>query len=299
MDKSVIFDTRQLIWSNPDIPHYGTGLVCFRSNYASRTYPAGIDYFNRELTLIFILRGRSEVKINGQDVTLSAGSVLFHGANYLTRHLYSSDDIDFITLYLSKEFAMSDVYLNQTIDLLLASLRKNRQYAVCLLPDEKECLKKELDDLMALLRGGHTFQQRRLLVQCHAVFLDVAHWMADKVVMRSRLSKREDLLQRFHLLATARFKEEHQVGYYALELSVSKQYLSRIVREATGMSVSEILEELLAMEACAQLLTPGLPVSEIADSLRFSDTANFCRFFKRVMKETPLEYRKHRLKPPK
>lgn len=296
MVKSVIFDTRQLLWLYPEIPHYRTDLVCFKSNFGSRTYPLGQQYFNRELTMVLILNGESEICINGESVSLRAGSLLLHGADYLTRHDYSSSDIEFFTLYISEEFIQSDVYLNQFVSMLLATLRDSRQYVICMGDEELQLLKRELEDLISLLCSGHAFLSRRILSQCNAIFLDIADILSHKTLIKRDLSNREKLLQHFHILVMSNYKSEHNVGFYADCLSVSKQYLTKIVKDATGKTVSIILEELLVTEACALLLTMKYSISEIASELNFSDTANFCRFFKRCMGKTPLEYRSEMLR---
>ena len=64
MVKSRIFDNTQLLKEHPELPHYKEEVVCFRSEYKDRSYPANECYFNRELYMIFVLEGRSEILLN-------------------------------------------------------------------------------------------------------------------------------------------------------------------------------------------------------------------------------------------
>lgn len=73
-----------MLKERPGIPHYREDVVCFESGYDNRNYPADVAYFNRELYLIFILEGRSEILLNGEHIVMEAGTLLVHGANYLT-----------------------------------------------------------------------------------------------------------------------------------------------------------------------------------------------------------------------
>lgn len=66
MVKSRIFDNTQLLKEHPELPHYKEEVVCFRSEYKDRSYPANECYFNRELYMIFVLEGRSEILLNGE-----------------------------------------------------------------------------------------------------------------------------------------------------------------------------------------------------------------------------------------
>lgn len=292
MVKSLLFDIQQVLESCPEIPHYGNELTCFWSDFRSRIYPKNRQYFNREFALVFILSGTSEILLNGEYLKLEANTLLIHGANYLTSHLVSSPDIKSITLYLSKQMITADLYLDQTLSVLLAALHKNRQYQIQLEKEEADVLLGELEDLMKLLKSGHRFLMRRILALCTMLFLDITHFYLCKDIVTRELTRKEHLMQEFHALVTGHYKEEHFVDFYADKLLVSKQYLTRIVKEATGKTVNGIIGELLTMEACTLLARRELQVGEVALQLHFSDAASFCKFFKRNMGCAPLEYRK-------
>ena len=292
MVKSCIFDNAGMLKERPGIPHYREDVVCFESGYDDRNYPADVAYFNRELYLIFILEGRSEILLNGEHIIMEAGTLLVHGANYLTDHLFSSKDIRFITLSISEAMLTNDSYLTQTAALLLSTLRQNRQYTLLLAEDEMQEMRGQLEVLMRLLGSGHKFLFRRLQAACNALLLDIADFLSRRTPIRRHISPKEHVLQEFYALVTRHFREEHFVAFYARELAISEQYLSRIVRTGTGKRVNGIISELLLMEARTLLGNRSLAVSDVAVRLNFSDTSAFCKFFRRNAGETPLGFRK-------
>ena len=292
MVKSCIFDNAGMLKERPEIPHYREDVVCFESGYDDRNYPADVAYFNRELYLIFILEGRSEILLNGEHIVMEAGTLLVHGANYLTDHLFSSKDIRFITLSISEAMLTNDSYLTQTAALLLSTLRQNRQYTLLLAEDEMQEMRSQLEVLMRLLDSDHKFLFRRLQAACNALLLDIADFLSRRTPIRRHLSPKEHVLQEFYALVTRHFREEHFVAFYARELAISEQYLSRIVRRGTGKSVGQILNDLLTMEASTLLDTTKESIGEIALRLGFSDTPGFCKFFRRQTGLTPLGFRK-------
>lgn len=83
MVKSRIFDNTQLLKEHPELPHYKEEVVCFRSEYKDRSYPANECYFNRELYMIFVLEGRSEILLNGEfiEYVTYSRSKLSHGTS--------------------------------------------------------------------------------------------------------------------------------------------------------------------------------------------------------------------------
>lgn len=292
MVKSLIVDNARLLRDHPELPHFENQIACFHSRYDDRSYPANESYFNRELYLILLLAGRSEVRLNGEHIELQAGTLLIHGANYLTDHLFASRDIRFITLTLSEGMRAEDSALDQTIALLLATLRRNRQYTIPLTEPETQTLRLQLEALMQLLVSDHHFLRPRLRTSCQGLFLDIADILSRKTVISRHLTHKEHILQEFHALATRHFRDQHFIRFYADQLAISEQYLSRIVREGAGRSVGQILSDLLVMEAGTLLSTTRFSVNEIALQLGFSDAPGFCKFFRRNTGKTPLGFRK-------
>lgn len=292
MDKNIIYSTVDLLNDHPDVPHMGTDVVCFESGYESRHYPLGQDYFNHDLLLVLMLAGEAEVRINGTPVRLSAGSLLLHGRGYLTDHIRSSTDVHFITLQLSENLRTDDSYLTQTTAMLLATMRRYRLYAFQLGTDEQTRVRRELEELMCLLRTDHHYLFRRVQAQCNALFLDVADCLDRQRPAVRPAGKRESLVEDFHALVTCHFREHHRAAYYADRLAVSMQYLTRVVRAATGKSVADIVAELLTLEARTCLGSPRASVGDVAEMLHFADTAAFCKFFRRRTGETPRGYRR-------
>ena len=220
MVKSCIFDNAGMLKERPEIPHYREDVVCFESGYDDRNYPADVAYFNRELYLIFILEGRSEILLNGEHIVMESGTLLVHGANYLTDHLFSSKDIRFITLSISEAMLTNDSYLTQTAALLLSTLRQNRQYTLLLAEDEMQEMRGQLEVLMRLLGSDHKFLFRRLQAACNALLLDIADFLSRRTPIRRHLNPKEHVLQEFYALVTRHFREEH------LWLSMPASWLS-------------------------------------------------------------------------
>ena len=74
-------------------------------------------------------------------------------------------------------------------------------------------------------------------------------------------------------------------------LCVSANHLNRVVKESTGKTALDNIRAMLAQEAKSLLQNTGNTVAEIAYQLGFQDPASFSRFFKSVVKQTPLTYR--------
>ena len=108
-----------------------------------------------------------------------------------------------------------------------------------------------------------------------------------------RFSERaEELFLEFIRLLPNNFVEHRDIGFYAGKLCVTTIYLSRIVRQITGRTVLDYINQMLLMEALWQLQHTTKTIVQIAEALHFADHASFCRFFKRLKGISPKEYRR-------
>lgn len=78
----------------------------------------------------------------------------------------------------------------------------------------------------------------------------------------------------------------------AAGLHVNPDYLSRVFRRSTGVSVGEYVAARRVECAKGMLLGASLNVKEVAGRLGFRDALYFSRFFKKSTGMSPMTYRK-------
>jgi AraC family transcriptional regulator, transcriptional activator of pobA len=106
------------------------------------------------------------------------------------------------------------------------------------------------------------------------------------------LLPKESIIKKFKLLLAQKFKENRTVQYYARVLNISAKYLSNVLKEKTGKTANEWIDEMLTLEARVLLHDNNLRIQEIADSLNFPDQSTFGKYFKHHFGTSPLHYRK-------
>lgn len=107
-----------------------------------------------------------------------------------------------------------------------------------------------------------------------------------------QLTRKEDITMRFVKLLADLCREERSVSFYARQLNVTPRYLTQTVKEVTGRSAGEMIDEMVIMEAKILLNDVSLTLAQVAGHLYFSDQFFFSKFFKRNTGITPSEYRK-------
>jgi len=94
-----------------------------------------------------------------------------------------------------------------------------------------------------------------------------------------------------------RFIGEHQAETLSLDqmakaLNVSTFYFCKMFKKATGLTFTDYLARTRIERAKNLLLNPNVRVSEVAYDCGFISLTHFNRIFKRIVGQSPTEYRR-------
>lgn len=99
------------------------------------------------------------------------------------------------------------------------------------------------------------------------------------------------LSDRFLVLVQKHFKSERFLQFYADELNVSTKYLSRVVKQQTGVSAAEWIQRHVILEAKVLLKSSNLNVQQISLLLNFQSQSLFGKYFKTATGMSPKAFR--------
>lgn len=105
-------------------------------------------------------------------------------------------------------------------------------------------------------------------------------------------SRSMKIANEFKHLVEKNFITIREVQQYAAKLHITPKHLSEVVKETTGKSPRDIINDMLLLEAKVLLGSTGKTVTEIAHQLHFEDQSHFHRFVKQHTGLTPLQLRK-------
>ncbi|WP_302761508.1 helix-turn-helix domain-containing protein [Phocaeicola coprocola] len=104
-------------------------------------------------------------------------------------------------------------------------------------------------------------------------------------------NKQEQLCTQFLRLVEENHRKERLVGFYAEKLSLTPKYLSQLIKEYTGKSANDWIDEFVILEAKALLHSSVLSIQQISDKLNFPDQSSFGKYFKVHTGISPKNYR--------
>ena len=103
--------------------------------------------------------------------------------------------------------------------------------------------------------------------------------------------REKEICRKLIQLITEHYKDQRCAQFYADQLGISLQHLSTTVKQVTGKSVLDTIAYIVIIDAKAQLKGTDMTIQEIAYSLNFPNPSFFCKFFRRHVGMSPLEFR--------
>ncbi|CAM3953150.1 helix-turn-helix domain-containing protein [Ectopseudomonas alcaliphila] len=144
---------------------------------------------------------------------------------------------------------------------------------------------------------GRLEPARELMLQSLISVLLVA--IARRQLARSEAQEPTDGRGREHVQAFVRllevhFREHLPIEHYASRLGISAAHLNALCRRLAGQSALQLINQRLLLEAKRCLVYTTMTVSQVSDSLGFSEPGYFSRFFKRGSGLSPKAFRLRR-----
>ena len=264
-----------------------------RPQYSYLRYPFRVDCY----MAAYCVEGSVDCSVNLTDYHLTTGTLLLITPGNIVK-ITQPDELDQnlrVTLICDSASFITNIGINPS-KFLIEAVEVLRDPCIHLSADEEEMLHKYVNLALDIAKTNSQFVQESIGGLVSSVFYQFAGFLAaskrkQDLEAPARTTRQRQMLEQFIKLAINDHAHEHLVGYYADKMCVTPKYLSKIVKEASGRSVPEWLNELLILDAKNMLRHSDLTIKEIAARLNFPSQSFFFRFFKSHTGQTPTQYR--------
>ncbi len=169
--------------------------------------------------------------------------------------------------------------------------------ALHLSDEESKTIESVMDTIRKEYNSGIDVYSQDILISQLELLLNYCNRFYNRQFI-TRKAVNNELLVRFEKLLADYLNNEGlqlkgipSVQYFSKELNMSANYLSDMLRNLTGQSTQQHIQDKIIEKAKHILTTTKLTVSEIAYELGFEYTQSFSKFFKNKTSLTPLEFR--------
>lgn len=110
-------------------------------------------------------------------------------------------------------------------------------------------------------------------------------------IIKGKQTRKQELNVLFQDLVFQHYKEHRTVQYYADSLFVSPKHLTETIKEVTGRTAGEWIDDAVILEAKVLLRNNDISIANIADDIHFPDQSTFGKYFKKHTGMSPSDYR--------
>lgn len=243
--------------------------------------------------IILCKAGTAAMRIDFKDWQLKQDSVITLFPNDVVMLHNVSDDFEVEMLRYDKTLLReASLQLEQTVYSLL---RKDRCRT------DKQVVTLIIEYMFSLLRLY--FRQKDcmcldllVLYQLKAFFLGFYDWMVrnrNKAPEDNGSRRTNELFNMFMEDIEQNYIKSHNVAFYAGRLNITPKYLNTIVKQMTGHTTKDIIDQYVIMQIKLRLRTDDKSIKQLSWDFNFSDVSFFCRYFKLHTGYTPQQFRKN------
>lgn len=254
----------------------------------AEVYPIRMD----SLVIALCTQGHGKIGIDLREYELKENAlIVIHPKNYIYLSEYS-EDFRGSVMACSKHL-VEDV-LPKLTDILPLLIHHRSDPVTYLTYEEAEDIKTFLKFIRAKLRGPRTpFLKQKVHCMLQAALyemMDINSKNSEET--ENPRSRKEEIMAKFILSVGEDFRTQRQVAYYAHKLFITPKHLSSVVKELSGRTAGDWIENYVIMEAKVLLKTTDMTIQEIAVALNFPNQSFFGKYFKHHTSFSPTAYRR-------
>ena len=261
-----------------------------RADVQALKYPCRID----AMVMVVCVRGEVSFSSHMKDYTLKAGQSFVSSASVFQFH--SIADSEFYALAFESSFLTSMNIDMRFILRMVSQLRINASVA-----EVKQDNMLIIQNLFDRIFDEYSIKPLSECMEASLrhLFCCVIYRICDAIIATTPslpcLGVKErspEYFERLMSLLSEYYREQRNVEFYAEKMSISSKHLSRVIRDYTGKSVHQWIDEFVALEIKNLLKYSTLSIQQISFELNFPNPSFMGQYFKRITGMTPGEYKK-------
>ena len=266
-------------------------VVCTESN-GDLTRKTNITHgFLACYTFTLVTQGWLTMQYGIGEVKIQQGDLYIYSPGLAVTIIDASADYQSVCLMVDEFTTLESPAVRDMVSLAFLPIVQLSTPKLTLTAEQASLFEGRMREIISYQQSLNVYKDK-LLRMLYAVFLvDLQNVLEVSITHRQVPLRVEEIFIGFNRLLPEHFIEHRDIGFYADQLCITNDYLSRIVKQVSGRTVGDFINQMLLMESCYLLRTTSLSISQIAERLHFAAPAAFTHFFTRMKGISPREYR--------
>jgi AraC family transcriptional regulator, transcriptional activator of pobA len=228
--------------------------------------------------MIWLTKGSGKLYVDMQEYAVGNNTIFCVGPNQ-THHFKSEGSMEgFVFSFTDSFFRINEYDFDLAAQNAFLQLFAESR-TIKITDEEEEDFKVIILKMMKEFESQYT-NRVELLKGYFKIFLLCLTRRLNENIQSAEKTREAELVKNFMELLDRHFKEKKMVTEYAAQLSVTPNYLNRVVKRNSGISAGHHIRQRVVLEAKRMGRYSNAGMKEIAYDLGFLDIAHFSRFFK-------------------
>jgi AraC family transcriptional activator of pobA len=264
----------------------------FERNKELQKLPVNYPYRSNHFTIVLVTDGNACLKLNLIDYLIEKHNLLIISPNDVRQFISISNDCNYIGVGFTQNFLMRSGLHKKNID-AFDFFSSQAKPVLKLHQNNVEILFQ----LFSILHKKNSFKEEVFFKDefiyhgFGALIFEIAFLFRKSNTAHLKITRKEDLVMRFMKLLPLHFKKERGLKFYADLMFITPKYLTQTIKQITGKTAGDFIDEIVIMEAKVLLNNFSKSIGQVAEELNFSDQFYFSKFFKRHAGLNPSDYR--------
>ena len=281
-----------LIGDNLPEKGWDDGMYCFETDAVTILRTNLTQGYVSSLAFMLVDKGWMTIHYNGKELTLHPNDLCTYSPCLPINVIATSDDFHGYCLMVDEHISIEAPSVHDLVHIAYLPIVQFHEPKQTLTSEAAQHMLMKMREIISYLHSTHIYKGEVLRMLYSIFILDLQNAQNRAIVHRQTPQRVEEIFIDFIRLLPTHFAEHHDIGFYADQLHISPVYLSRVVRQVTGRTVIDYINQMLLTEASFLLRMSPMSITQIADHLHFADTPSFSKFFSRLNGMSPKEYRK-------
>ncbi len=281
------------LWTIKDLNSEAQGMM-FGSDFIFYSDFSALKRFTTKIVVnfvgfIYVAKGKIAITLNDISLRAEAGQIIFYKAGDFISDVLFSPDSDGMLCGIEATVpfeSRSSVGFPQ-----LMSLKAN-----CMVFNLSEAVITLLEKYSELLIQKYSMKIENVRFTIISLMEDLLASVTLPGTNPDKLPTRQSaaiLYQRFSTLLIESYPKPRDAQWYAEALSVSPNYLARVVKQMSGKSTMEWINEAIMTDIRTSLIHTNESIKEISVRLGFNNPAFFGKYVKKHSGLTPKQLREY------
>lgn len=246
------------------------------------------------MIMIFCEEGEANIHINGNLILLQKGNCAILPPGTVIQSYTSEAGLTSKIVSISQKFLTETLSLKKETWNIMSYLYHHPIFPINRNTSYKIYLYKEL--LWTLIQEKpHAYSQQTRSFHFAGMICEMFAMLNEQIPHEERKNIQQNratfITRDFILLVNADNGTHRSVSYYADKLCYSPKYLCAVIKETTGKTPIQIIQENAIKQIKYKLKHSDMSIKEVADAFDFPNPSFFGKFVKAHTGMTPMEYR--------